>query len=170
MRRAVILIPGLAVWLATSSMAASAATTVLQCEDADGNHTFQERCPPGAKAVIIKQIQTGSRNSTAILDMLQEEKPVVLFRVANCEACDRVRSYLRCRGVPFAEKDVSNNAAVQEELMTKTGELSVPVITIGDEVVDGYSDADLKHHLDAAGYPDQAGDEPQAVRAVSQQP
>jgi len=40
--------------------------------------------------------------------------------------------------VNFVAKNVAEDAAARDELITRTGRMAVPVITIGDEVVVGY--------------------------------
>lgn len=168
MHRIIVLLSGLGLWLL---MAPAFATTILQCEDDEGNTSFQEqRCPPGSQAVVTKKIRTESQRAAATLKKLQQDKPVVLFRVNDCEACDQVSGYLRCQDVPFTEKNVSNDSAAQEELLHRTGELSVPVVTIGDEVVNGYSKETLTRYLDAAGYPGDTEAETASVQAVSHRP
>jgi glutaredoxin len=70
-----------------------------------------------------------------------------------CGYCDLARLYLEKRKVPFTEKNLENNPALQQELKQKTGSLSVPAITIGDKVMNGYLESLLGGELDAAGYP-----------------
>lgn len=130
------------------------AVTIVQCEDADGNKTYQEKCPPGTTAVETKDFYTGPKATAPDMESLKENKPVVLYSVETCDACDLVRNYLNTRGTPFNEKPVGDNAELQEELIDITGELSVPVVTIGQETVEGYNKAQIKDKLDQAGYPD----------------
>lgn len=167
MHRIIALLSSLGLWLL---MVPASAVTILQCADDNGNVSFQERCPPGTQPLATKKIRTESQRAAATLKKLQQDKPVVLFRVNDCEACDQVSGYLRCQDVPFTEKNVSNDSAAQEELLLRTGELSVPVVTIGDEVVNGYSEETLTQYLDAAGYPGDTEAETASVQAVSHRP
>jgi len=133
----------------------STAVTIVQCEDAEGNRTYQESCPPGTSEVEKKQFYTGPKQTGPDMETLKANKPVTLYRVETCEACDMVSDYLQKRGVPFSLKNANDNVEVQKELREKTGELSVPVVTIGDEsVVTGYNKSGLNEKLDQAGYPD----------------
>lgn len=137
---------------------AAHAVTIVQCRDAEGNVTYQEKCPPGSEVVGTKNIYTGPKDKGPDLEQLKEDKPVVFYSVETCDACDLVRSYLQTRGIPFNEKSIRDDAELQEELIAKTGELSVPVVTIGEEVVEGYNKPVLKDKLDAAGYPDKTAE------------
>jgi len=147
---------------------AAQAVTIVQCEDAEGNRTYQEKCPPGSKVVGTKSIYTGPKDSAPDLEALQEEYPVVLYSVETCDACDLVRNYLKNRGIPFSEKSVGDDAELQEELIARTGELSVPVVTIGDEVVEGYNKPVLKGKLDEVGYPDKMATEKSEAATAAQ--
>lgn len=138
------------------------AVTVYECEDAQGNRTFQDICPPGTTPVQEKQFYTGSKKAKE-LEAVRSQYPVTLYSTPTCDACDLVRSYLQNRGVPFTEKDVSNNAELQQELLSKSGGLTVPTTFIGDSFVAGYNKANLKSELDNAGYPETM--EPGAVTA-----
>lgn len=147
-----IIIASAALWLLAGANATLAAT-IVECEDAAGNRSFEAACPPGSQLVEEKKYYTGPKNTGPDLDRLQAEQPVVLYSVPTCEACDVVRSYLNSRGTPFTEKNVSDDAALQEELSAISGELSVPVVTIGEQMVSGYNKPALKEKLDTAGYP-----------------
>jgi glutaredoxin len=138
------------------------AVTVYECEDAQGDRTFQDICPPGTTPVLEKQFYTGSKKAKE-LEAVRSQYPVTLYSTPTCDACDLVRSYLQNRGVPFTEKDVSNNAELQQELLSKSGGLTVPATFIGDSFVAGYNKVNLKSQLDNAGYPEIM--EPGAVTA-----
>jgi glutaredoxin 3 len=49
--------------------------------------------------------------------------------------------------VPFAAKNIAQDAAAREELITKTGRMAVPVITVDDEVIVGFDRGRLKRLL-----------------------
>lgn len=148
---------GLAAMVATGLLVVCtplAAATIVQCEDSDGERFYADSCPAGSKQVEQKNFYTGPRGDGEIdMAALQREHPVTLYSVPACDACDLVRNYLNQRGVPFAETDVSTDAEQQETLIAKSGELSVPVVTIGEQIVTGYNKPTLRDRLDSAGYP-----------------
>jgi hypothetical protein len=49
--------------------------------------------------------------------------------------------------VPFTAKNVGEDAAACEELITKTGRMAVPVITVDHEVIVGFDRGRLKRLL-----------------------
>lgn len=50
-----------------------------------------------------------------------------------------MKDYLSRKGVPFVEKDVSKDRAAAQEMMRKTRQMGVPVITVGEQVVVGFN-------------------------------
>ena len=130
------------------------AVSILECRGADGKRFFSERCPPGSEALSEKKISTGGSGEFD-LQQLQKTHPVVLYLIEGCDACDLMRNYLEQRGVPFSTKDVgTENPDNQQDLKTRVGQITVPVVTIGDTPVVGYNRPALRGQLDAAGYPD----------------
>jgi glutaredoxin 3 len=49
--------------------------------------------------------------------------------------------------VSFTAKNVAEDEAARAELVTRTGRMAVPVITVGDEVVVGFDRGRLKRLL-----------------------
>lgn len=128
--------------------------------DADGNVSYQDKAPPeDSGKVEYKNI--GKEKAAAKSDGLEdlaERIPVVLYAVPKCSPCDAARNYLKTRGVPFADKDVSSDLAMQADLRKRAGSLSVPTIVIGDKVIGEYSQAWLESELNQAGYPQKAAE------------
>lgn len=123
--------------------------------DKYGNISYQDRPPPpGSGYVEEKDVQT-SKGKTGAADAsgAAQKSPVVLYLIPQCSSCDLARAYLQKRKVPFAEKNIKGDFKLQEELKAKAGELSVPVILIGEKVLKGYTEAWLESELDQVGYP-----------------
>ena len=72
---------------------------------------------------------------------------VVVYTTPTCPHCHHVKDFLSQRGVRFTEHDVSIDRAAADEMIHKTGQMGVPVITVDDEVVIGFDRARLEHLL-----------------------
>jgi glutaredoxin len=119
--------------------------------DKDGNVSYQDHPPPpNAGRVEEKHLAT---RSPEIKDGVAEKFPVVLYSIPRCQSCDLARAYLEKRKVPFVEKNVQGNAALQAEMKQKIGELMAPAILVGDKVIKNYVESWLESELDQAGYP-----------------
>jgi glutaredoxin len=127
--------------------APAAAVDVFLCEDAQGSKSFHDRCPPGTKPVDHRSYRAAGGS-----DPGTTRQPVTLYMVPNCDSCDQVREFLAVRNIRPVEKNVATNAALQEELKQRAGDLRVPVTVIGDRVVGGYNRGELLDALAAGGY------------------
>ena len=58
-----------------------------------------------------------------------------------------VKEYLSQKGAVFKEYDVSQDRAAAQELMRKTGQMAVPVVTINGETIVGFDRARLEQAL-----------------------
>ncbi|PYO36196.1 MAG: NrdH-redoxin [Candidatus Rokuibacteriota bacterium] len=61
--------------------------------------------------------------------------------------CRQAKEFLRSEGVTFEDINVMEHVDARQELVRLTGQMAVPVITVGDEVVRGFDKARLKHLL-----------------------
>jgi glutaredoxin 3 len=67
-------------------------------------------------------------------------RPIRLYTTRWCGYCVRAKALLRSRGLPFEEVSLDDEPAFREKLHELTGGWTVPQITIGDEVIGGYSE------------------------------
>ena len=124
--------------------------------DEAGNVTYQDQPPPGQEestAVFAEDAEVSAEIAAGKAQRAEKSSvPVILYSVPVCDACDLVRNLLERNGVPFTEKDAGNDISVQKELMDLAGQLSVPLLSVGEDVVDGYSSTAIESRLAAAGY------------------
>jgi glutaredoxin 3 len=67
-------------------------------------------------------------------------KPIRVYTTRWCGYCVRAKALLRSRGLPFEEISLDDEPAFREKLRELTGGWTVPQITIGDEVIGGYTE------------------------------
>jgi glutaredoxin-like YruB-family protein len=63
---------------------------------------------------------------------------VTVYTTTTCPWCTRAKEYLKQKGVPFQEKNIEYDPAAAQEVMRRSGQMGVPVITAGDEVIVGF--------------------------------
>jgi glutaredoxin len=127
----------------------------------DGKVSYTDR-PPIASNDKISTVKPNGATTTAdnattalpsALRQVSSKFPVVLYvTTPDCEPCNSARSFLRQRGIPYAERSVTTTED-SEAFKRIAGANDVPVLTIGAQVLRGYSNADWAQYLDAAGYP-----------------
>lgn len=132
-------------------------TTVAQAQEMykwvgeDGKVTYQDTPPPGeadsAAPFAVDQEVAAEEAQAALPDV-----PVTLYSVPVCDACDLVRKILEDYGVPYEEKDAAEDTEVQKEVRELVGQLSVPVLAVGDTVITGYSSSGIIAELTNVGF------------------
>ena len=133
-----------------------AQTNVYRWVDKDGKVQFSDT-PPAEDAKSLSQKRMGGGGEDVQLPFATQaamrRNPVTLFAAPDCgEPCASGRQLLVKRGVPFAERNAAV-AAEAEAVEKLTGQRSVPVLLIGEQVVKGYNDETWTTALDTAGYP-----------------
>ncbi len=135
----------------------SHAGKLYKWEDPDGNVTYQDQPPPGEATVIQDDtLDATSPASGAAANSAQqsaaEANPVTLYSVPICNTCDLVRMVLELNKVPFQEKNADRSQEVQQELEAKAGQLTVPILVIGEKVLTGFNRPEIMQELQIAGY------------------
>lgn len=129
--------------------------------DAEGRVSYQDRPPPSGSGHVEERdvgdngVDSGSKADIPA-DVLAKF-PVVVYGTPKCGTCISARAHLKRRHVPFRDVNLDGNARAQQEVIQKFGELTMPIITVGDKVMKGYLDSLLDGELDSAGYPKAAG-------------
>ena len=72
---------------------------------------------------------------------------VILYTTNVCPWCHKAKEFFDENGIKYSEKNVQQNKEYQAELLEKSGQLGVPVITVGEEVVIGFNKERLKKML-----------------------
>jgi len=73
---------------------------------------------------------------------------VTVYSTPTCKYCVVAKDFLKENGVEFEEVNVSEDADKKKEMIEKSGQLGVPVITIDDKVIVGFSKDELTRALD----------------------
>ena len=74
------------------------------------------------------------------------DKKVTIFTSNTCGYCHMAKDYLNENNIEFEERNVSTDAAARKELMSQ-GFMGVPVIYVGDEVIQGFDKGRLEELL-----------------------
>jgi len=67
------------------------------------------------------------------------DKKVVVYSTPTCPYCKRAKDYLSRKGIPYGDYNVAQDRDKAKEMIQKSGQMGVPVITIDDEVVVGFN-------------------------------
>ncbi len=78
---------------------------------------------------------------------MSQEKNVAVYSTPTCPYCRQVKEYLSEKGVQYAEHNVGTDVEARNAMVRKSGQLGVPVIEVGDEVIVGFNRAKLDELL-----------------------
>ncbi len=158
----------MAICLAAVSLSAGAAH-LYQWKDVQGRTVYSDQPPPPniknaqQKAFKGNVIEIGESYDARTA---REKFPVTLYASACGIPCDQARQLLTQRGVPFSGKDPQASPEAQAELKKLTGRLSVPILVIGSDRIDGFEAGQWQAALDRAGYPKSSpGSRPETAAA-----
>lgn len=66
-------------------------------------------------------------------------KEVTIYSTSVCHYCQLAKEFFKEHNVAYTEYNVGTDSEKRKEMVELTGQLAVPVIRIGDEVVVGFS-------------------------------
>lgn len=66
-----------------------------------------------------------------------------VYTTETCAYCVMVKRYLQAKGLEYEEVDVTNDPETRQQLLDKTGMMSVPVTTDGENFVVGFQPGQL---------------------------
>ncbi|OIN92914.1 MAG: hypothetical protein AUJ20_05905 [Comamonadaceae bacterium CG1_02_60_18] len=141
-----------------TSLASAQAQTVYRGVASNGQVTFSDRPSSRASQPIQIRISVPANtpqytNLPLALRQLVANYPVTLYSASGCAPCDKGRTLLIERGVPFIEKTVDQPQDVQA-LKRLTDSTALPLLTLGAQQLKGFSASEWQQFLDVAGYPE----------------
>lgn len=74
-------------------------------------------------------------------------KTVTIYSTPTCVYCNMAKSFFKANNVSYTEHNVANDLEKRKEMIDKTGQMGVPVIDIGGEVVVGFDESRIKMAL-----------------------
>ncbi len=78
---------------------------------------------------------------------MDAQKKIVVYSTPTCPHCQRAKQFLEDRAIPFQVVDVAGDKSAREEMIKKSGQMSVPVIEIDGVLTVGFDEAGLKKQL-----------------------
>ena len=74
-------------------------------------------------------------------------KPITIYSTPTCVYCNMAKSFFKANGAAYTEYKVAADMERRKEMIDKTGQMGVPVIDIGGEVVVGFDEPKLRESL-----------------------
>jgi len=66
------------------------------------------------------------------------DKKVTVYSTPTCHFCHMAKDYFKEKGVAFEDYNVAEDLDKRQEMIEKSGQMGVPVIYIGDDMLIGF--------------------------------
>lgn len=77
-------------------------------------------------------------------------KKVEIYSTPTCHFCHMAKDWLTAKNIPYTDYNVATDLEKRKEMVEITGQLGVPVIKIGDDVMIGFSEDHMAKLLGVA--------------------
>jgi glutaredoxin 3 len=74
-------------------------------------------------------------------------KPVTIYSTPTCHFCQMTKDFLKDKGIAYTEHNVAGDMEKRQEMIQKSGQMGVPVIFVGEEMIIGFDKAKLVSSL-----------------------
>ncbi len=75
------------------------------------------------------------------------DKTVTIYTTPTCHFCQMSKEFFKANGVEYTEYNVAADTEKRAEMIDKSGQMGVPVITIGSDMVVGFDKKRLSELL-----------------------
>lgn len=75
---------------------------------------------------------------------------VTIYSTPSCHFCHAAKDMFTANKVPFTDYNVAADLPHRQEMIQKSGQMGVPVIFVGDELVVGFDEERLRELLHLA--------------------
>jgi glutaredoxin-like YruB-family protein len=67
-----------------------------------------------------------------------EQKTIEIYSTPSCHYCHAAKEFFTEKGITFTDYNVAQDLERRNEMVEMTGQMGVPVIRIGDDVIVGF--------------------------------
>lgn len=78
------------------------------------------------------------------------DKTVTIYSTPTCHFCHMAKDFFTEKGVAFTDYNVATDLEKRQEMIQKSGQMGVPVIFVGDELIVGFDKERLASTLGIA--------------------
>ncbi|PJE64074.1 MAG: NrdH-redoxin [Candidatus Ryanbacteria bacterium CG10_big_fil_rev_8_21_14_0_10_43_42] len=79
--------------------------------------------------------------------MSEEQKNVTIYSTPTCAFCNMAKEFFKEHAITYTEYDVATDTEKRNEMIAKSGQMGVPVIFIGEEMIIGFDEAKVRSSL-----------------------
>lgn len=76
---------------------------------------------------------------------------VRIYSTPTCPFCKRAKEFFKKHKVEYEDINVAENEKARDEMVEKSGQMSVPVIEVVDKIIVGFDEQELRKTLKIGG-------------------
>ncbi|MBU1293007.1 glutaredoxin family protein [Patescibacteria group bacterium] len=84
------------------------------------------------------------------------DKTVTIYSTPTCHFCQMSKEFFKENNIAYTEHNVAQDMEKRQEMIDKSGQMGVPVIFIGDEMIIGFDKGRFESALGLGGEAPQA--------------
>ena len=78
---------------------------------------------------------------------MENQKEVVIYSTPSCHFCHAAKDFFDANNIKYTDYDVQTDAEKRQEMIERSGQMGVPVIFIGDEMIVGFNEEAIRGML-----------------------
>ena len=78
------------------------------------------------------------------------DKNVTIYSTPTCHFCHMAKDFFKEKSIAFTDHNVAQDLAKRQEMIQKSGQMGVPVIFVGEEMIVGFDKERLTSTLGVA--------------------
>lgn len=78
---------------------------------------------------------------------MADQKQVTIYSTPTCHFCHAAKEFFDVNKIAYTDHNVAVDLEKRKEMVEKSGQMGVPVITIGDQLTVGFDEGRLKELL-----------------------
>ena len=71
--------------------------------------------------------------------MPEQKSVITIYSTPSCHFCHMAKDFFNANNIAYTEHNVAGDAEKRKEMIEKSGQMGVPVITIGSELIIGFN-------------------------------
>ena len=75
------------------------------------------------------------------------KSPVTIYSTPTCHFCHAAKDFFTANNVAFTDYNVGTDRATRKKMIEKSGQMGVPVITVGSNLIVGFDEPKLRELL-----------------------
>lgn len=67
-------------------------------------------------------------------------KKITIYTTPTCQYCEQAKDYMKENDIDYKEYDVSSDTKRRKEMIETSGQMGVPVLVLGDQMMVGFEE------------------------------